>query len=1124
MSRNHPPRVSVVIPCKDYGRFLVEAVQSVLQQGFPDLEIIVVDDGSQDETRVRARDLARSLGEGRDGAPTLRLISQECSGQPAKSRNRGIAEARGRYILCLDADDRLEPGSLGPLAACLDDNPQVAIAYGDQRNFGEREGFEAHPEYDARRLTLFNFIPPASLFRRSLWETIGGFRTNVIGYEDWDFWVAALAIGGRGRHVPGVVWNYRHHGGGLYARQVSRDRELKAQVVLNNASVYGSSQIAWAKAVIAGETWAAEVSCPVGVVPQFHGDTLPDLPESESSQGEMCAAPPVDSRGVGGVGERVRGRRILFTMYGWEEEGGGTMLPRGIAKALQRRGHSVGVIVTSATPKEGSPPYHVTEREDEGVRIFEVHNRPAIFADPTRPGAECDDPRMRSVVRHLVQGFNPDLVHVHSMLSFSLAFLEDLRAQGIPILYTSHNYWPVCPRMYLFQEDLTLCSGPAESGVNCAVCTGAVSAADDFSRRLAMSRDVFGTAVTEHIAVSHRVRELFIRAGHDPANISVLQQQPEGVDALWTKTGARRVPAPAEGRPLEIAFIGSLLPQKGIHVLVKALQALPRGAVRAQIHGSGPEAYVRALRQLDASGACRFHGRFETADLPRLLADADVLAVPSIWEDCAPLVVAEGLAARLPILGSRIGGIPDFVEDGVTGLLVAPGDAPAWTEAIHRFVREPQLLPRMQEAIDAPRGFDAYLDALTERYEHALNGSTEAVFESVSEALRPSPATDRDVDGPPSVVWEGTQFVQHSLAIINREICSRLLRSGVDLGITLYEPHKFSAEGDPRWEELSRRFGRRPEGPVDVHVRHQWPPRFDRPAEGAWVVIQPWEFGSMPRDWVRPFRDEVDEIWVPSSYVRDVYTEGGVPAEKIVVIPNGFDPKVFHPEVRPMDLPTSKSFRFLFVGGTIARKGIHGLLSAYLASFTDADDVVLVIKDLGSRGCYRGATAGDLIREVSSLPGAPEILHLEEELEHGDLASLYAAADVLVHPYLGEGFGMPILEAMAVGKPVVVTGMGAALDFVDDSVGYLIPARKQTFDTLKVGDLECVQAPWLAAPDLEALGRVMRELAERPAEALRRGERGAQRALRDYTWDRVTQRVETRLRALSRRGRVPAFA
>ncbi|HGY92356.1 MAG TPA: glycosyltransferase [Planctomycetes bacterium] len=1111
MSASHPPRVSVVIPCKDYGRFLVEAVQSVLNQGMSELEVIVVDDGSADETAVRARDLQRSLGEARDGAPSFRLISQECSGQPAKSRNRGIAAARGRYVLCLDADDRLEPDSLAPLVACLDEDPEVGIAYGDQRNFGERDGFEAHPEYDGRRLTLFNFIPPASLFRRTLWEAVGGFRTNVVGYEDWDFWVAALAAGFRGKHIPGVVWNYRHHGDGLYARQVSRDRELKARVVLNNASLYGPLQIRWAEAVMEGEAWAVELASPLGVVPQFRGDDPPPLPEPLIVGGALAGSVSAPA----GNARPVPPRRILFTMYGWEEEGGGTILPRGIAKALQRRGYSLGVIVTSAKPMEGSPPYHVTEREDEGVRIFEVHNRPAIFADPTRPGLECDDPRMRSVVQHLVRGFAPDIVHVHSMLSFSLAFLADLRDQGIPVIYTSHNYWPVCPRMYLFQGDLTLCSGPAESGVNCAVCTGATSAADDFSRRREASREIFASAVTEHIAVSHRVRELFIQAGHDPANISVLQQQPEGVDALWRETGSRRVPAPApaENRPLRIAFIGSLLPQKGVHVLVKALQALPPGTVTASIHGSGPEAYVDALRELDPTGSCRFLGRFETGDLPRLLAEADLLAVPSIWEDCAPLVVAEGLAARLPILGSRIGGIPDFVEDGVTGLLVPPGDVPAWTEALHRFVREPQLLPRMQGAIAPPRGFEAYLDALVERYEAALAKGAAHPEPTVRAPIAPVDE-ERTV---PGVVWEGSQFVQHSLAIINREICSRLLERDVDLGVSLYEPHTFGPHGTPRWEKLSERFGRRPDGPIDVHVRHQWPPRFDRPAEGAWVMIQPWEFGSIPKDWVRPFRDEVDEIWVPSNYVRDVYVAGGVPEGKIVVIPNGFDPEVFHPGVRPMDLRTSKTFRFLFVGGTIARKGIHGLLSAYLETFTQADDVVLVIKDLGSRGCYRGATAGDLIRDAATLPGAPEILHIDEELDHEALASLYAAADVLVHPYLGEGFGMPILEAMAMGKPVVVTGMGAALDFVDNSVGYLIPAEKQTFDTLKVGDLECVGAPWLASPDLKVLGRVMRDLAQRPADAARRGERAAERARRDYTWDRVVDRVEERLRVLSRR-------
>jgi glycosyltransferase involved in cell wall biosynthesis len=108
----------------------------------------------------------------------------------------------------------------------------------------------------------------------------------------------------------------------------------------------------------------------------------------------------------------------------------------------------------------------------------------------------------------------------------------------------------------------------------------------------------------------------------------------------------------------------------------------------------------------------RFAGAYRQEDLPELLTSADVVVVPSIWEDCAPLVVAEALAARAPVIGSRIGGIPDFVRHGVDGLLFGPGDATGLARCLGAFVEDRGLLGRMQAAIGAPAGFGAYVDAV----------------------------------------------------------------------------------------------------------------------------------------------------------------------------------------------------------------------------------------------------------------------------------------------------------------------------------------------------------------------------------------------------------------------------
>src|SRR5205085_1907080 len=107
------------------------------------------------------------------------------------------------------------------------------------------------------------------------------------------------------------------------------------------------------------------------------------------------------------------------------------------------------------------------------------------------------------------------------------------------------------------------------------------------------------------------------------------------------------------------------------------------------------------------------------------------------------------------------------------------------------------------------------------------------------------------------------------------------------------------------------------------------------------VVVQPWEFGSLPKDWLGPLRDQADEAWVHSRAVRDCYVQSGVPADRVHLIPLGVDPAVFRPDAAALDLPGAGRFRFLFVGGTIWRKGIDLALEAFAREFGPDEPVTL---------------------------------------------------------------------------------------------------------------------------------------------------------------------------------------
>ena len=126
-------------------------------------------------------------------------------------------------------------------------------------------------------------------------------------------------------------------------------------------------------------------------------------------------------------------------------------------------------------------------------------------------------------------------------------------------------------------------------------------------------------------------------------------------------------------------------------------------------------------------------------------------------------------------------------------------------------------------------------------------------------------------------------------------------------------------------------------------------------------MIQPWEFGVVPRGVGRPLTDDVDELWVPSEFVRAMYVSAGMPAERVAVVPNGVDLDAFTPRravAATLAEPTD-DLRFLFVGGAIWRKGIDVLLNAFAEAFAGRDDVTLVVKDFGAGGIYRDGDRGD---------------------------------------------------------------------------------------------------------------------------------------------------------------------
>ena len=172
-----------------------------------------------------------------------------------------------------------------------------------------------------------------------------------------------------------------------------------------------------------------------------------------------------------------------------------------------------------------------------------------------------------------------------------------------------------------------------------------------------------------------------------------------------------------------------------------------------------------------------------------------------------------------------------------------------------------------------------------------------------------------------------------------------------------------------------------------------------------------------------------------------------------------------------------------------------------------------MIKDFGGNTFYKGQTCRDRIAEVRRRAGAPEILYLEDELAPAELPGLYTSCDCLVHPYRGEGFGLPILEAMACGLPVIVTAGGASDDFTNSQIAYHVPAsRREIGDT--VSGTKLAGPGWLLEPDGKALAERMKWAAEHREESRALGLRASAYARHQWTWSEAARIAADRLCAL----------
>jgi glycosyltransferase involved in cell wall biosynthesis len=220
--------------------------------------------------------------------------------------------------------------------------------------------------------------------------------------------------------------------------------------------------------------------------------------------------------------------------------------------------------------------------------------------------------------------------------------------------------------------------------------------------RLAHMREVCVRA-TRLLAPSSYLRDRFIAAGIPADRIALVDL---GVERMSTAAIAR-----TPSRVLRLGFLGTMMVSKAPDVLLEAFRRLPQGEATVDLIGAyspyhGDNSYQATLAPLLTLPGVRTHGELTHQQVLHALGSIDVLVVPSRWPENSPFVIPEAFLAGIPVVASRIGGIPEAVQDGRNGLLFRAGDVGDLHRVLTRLLREPALLPSLRAGIPTVRSIE----------------------------------------------------------------------------------------------------------------------------------------------------------------------------------------------------------------------------------------------------------------------------------------------------------------------------------------------------------------------------------------------------------------------------------
>lgn len=620
----HPgqPLVSVIIPCFNYGRYVEDAVDSVLRQTLKHVEVIVVDGGSTDQFTIEVlRKLER---------PRTRVFFQDGRHLVGDNRNFGINQATGRYVCCLDADDTLEPTYLEKAVFLLEmygyDVTSTAIRFAGAKSGTVR----ILPTPDLRAMVQGNHVLTCAVFRCLLWAKSGGYFDVGLGQEhvaeDWDFWLRLAALGARIRNISGeALFNYRVHQNG----SLSSSAGVKSIADQGKAIIKRNQDLL--------TTAAYRLS-------------------TKQKKRRLRANSPETALTHSMLNVDLAGRDLtLMLVIPYMLVGGAERLLSQMTGYLVRHGWRVIVVTTD----------NQDDSHGDSADWFQQHTSEVYALPRFLQPAEWQD-----FVEHLIISRLPDC-----LLTAGSQFFYEL----LPIL--TERYPTIAMVDLLFNT-----IGHVESHLRYK---------DFYTFALAENDDVLQWYLDSGWE-KNRVRKL--TSGVD---LTLYRPRPKPVElvACYGITPADFV----------VGFSGRLSPEKAPEVFIE-IARLCQGVPNLRFMMTGGGTMRDEIRKLVSNlpSNVRFDFVGIVDDVTPYLALYDILVLPSRL-DGRPLAVLEALACGIPVVASRIGGLPEVIVDDCNGYLCAPAVAAEFAAHISTLASD---RPRVEKLKVGARTFaEKHLDA-----------------------------------------------------------------------------------------------------------------------------------------------------------------------------------------------------------------------------------------------------------------------------------------------------------------------------------------------------------------------------------------------------------------------------